>query len=86
VVPCILPKFKERTTMTLEAIAARAMRFVERYWAYWDNDWGRTRCRFCGASGVPDGRENIRHSDDCDYVRLTQAYKEHVEIAQEEDF
>ena len=63
--------------MTLEEVARDAMYFVKRHWAYYDRDWGRTRCHFCGHSDRSGGGEaEITHADNCEYVRLTAAYQE----------
>jgi len=64
--------------MTMDEIASLAMLFVEQHWDYYDEDWGRARCRFCGNSSTGYERGEIAHRDDCGYKRLTNAYAEEL--------
>jgi hypothetical protein len=59
--------------MTLFEFATEAMDFVEDNWVYYDHDWGRARCRFCGHSGMSSSiirRDEITHADDCRYINM----------------
>ena len=64
--------------MSIEEIAASAMRFVNMHWYYFDNNWGRVRCRFCGSSGPGYDRDEIVHASDCGLDKLNAAYNEEV--------
>lgn len=52
---------------TVQEVAEEAMAFVEREWSYYDRDWGRVRCHFCGHSYCEG---NITHAKDCRYISL----------------
>jgi hypothetical protein len=61
--------------MSVESVTEQAMQFVEKYQYYYDIDWGRTRCHFCGHSDVGGkGGSEITHAKDCQGEALKTEY------------
>ena len=56
----------------IREITRQAMIFVEKHWSYYDRDWGRVRCHFCGHS---DGGEGIEHAKDCSLIELRTSWE-----------
>ncbi len=71
--------------MTLFELATEAMDFVEDNWVYYDTDWGRARCHYCGHSGSSSSiirRDEIHHADSCRYIIMKTEWErqqEHTE-------
>lgn len=59
-------------TVDIHWVAKESLAFVEKYWAYYDRDWGRTRCHFCGHS---DAGHGIEHDKNCKLIQLRLAWE-----------
>ena len=61
--------------MTIEEIATGAMSMLDEHWSYYDHDWGRVRCYFCGYA-INEDENKMIHDGNCRLTQLKASFNE----------